>query len=97
MDFNDKAAGLLADSDTRKHIGALAEILSKLILWDEDELNSAVRDYADINELKLGQVAQPLRAALTGSNVSPGIFEVMKVLDRNETLTRLNLVSTQAQ
>ncbi|MGY8956310.1 MAG: glutamate--tRNA ligase [Alphaproteobacteria bacterium] len=97
LDFNDKAAGLLADSDTRKHIGALAEILSKLTLWDEDELNSAVRDYADINELKLGQVAQPLRAALTGSNVSPGIFEVMKVLDRNETLTRLNLVSTQAQ
>jgi glutamyl-tRNA synthetase len=97
LDFNDKATGLLADSDTRKHIGALSEILSKLTLWDEDELNSAVRDYADINELKLGQVAQPLRAALTGSNVSPGIFEVMKVLDRDETLTRLNLVSTQAQ
>ena len=97
LEFNDKAAGLLADFDTRKHIGALAEILSKLILWDEDELNSAVRDYADINELKLGQVAQPLRASLTGSNVSPGIFEVMKVLDRDETLTRLNLVSTQAQ
>jgi glutamyl-tRNA synthetase len=43
--------------------------------------------------LKLGLVAQPLRAALTGSNVSPGIFEVMVVLGRDETLERLKLTS----
>ena len=39
--------------------------------------------------MKLGKVAQPLRAALTGSNVSPSIFEVMAVLGRDETLARL--------
>ena len=39
--------------------------------------------------VKLGQIAQPLRAALTGSTVSPGIFEVLAILGRDESLTRL--------
>lgn len=91
LEFNDKALKLLADPDAKQHVGALAEIFRGLTLWSESELDSAVRGYAESNELKLGQVAQPLRAALTGSNVSPGIFEVMVVLGRDETLKRLNL------
>ncbi len=94
LTFNDKARDLLANPDTQKHISELAEILGGVTLWDESQLDTAVREYAERNELKLGQVAQPLRAALTGSNVSPGIFEIMVVLGRDETLARLEQAST---
>ncbi|MDE0779278.1 MAG: glutamate--tRNA ligase [Alphaproteobacteria bacterium] len=93
LKFNDKAREILTGEDALKRIFELAEILSDLTLWDESHLNEAVREYADTNGLKLGQVAQPLRAALAGSNVSPGIFEVMVVLGRNETLERLKVTS----
>ncbi len=93
LSLNDKAKELLVDYETQKRITELAEILSGLTLWDENSLGGAVGAYADTNELKLGHVAQPLRAALTGTNVSPGIFEVMMVLGRDETLERLRLTS----
>jgi len=48
-----------------------------------------VRSFAEAQGLKLGQIAQPLRAALTGSTVSPGVFEVMTVLGKAEVLGRL--------
>ena len=48
-----------------------------------------MRGYVERQGVKLGQVAQPLRAALTGSNTSPGIFEVMTVLGREESLDRI--------
>jgi glutamyl-tRNA synthetase len=49
-----------------------------------------MRNFADANNLKLGAVAQPLRAALTGRTTSPGIFEVLAVLGREECLARLS-------
>jgi glutamyl-tRNA synthetase len=52
-------------------------------------LEAAVRSFAEAEGLKLGQIAQPLRAALTGSTVSPGVFEVMTVLGKAEVLGRL--------
>ncbi len=64
-------------------------MLPEVTSWDEAELDRIVREYAESRGWKLGQVAQPLRAALAGSNVSPGIFEVMAVLGRDETLSRL--------
>ena len=57
--------------------------------WNSQSLEDAVRSLADARELKLGQIAQPLRAALCGSTVSPGIFEVAAALGREETLGRL--------
>ena len=48
-----------------------------------------VRAYVEESGLKLGQAAQPLRAALTGRAMSPGLFDVMAVLGRDETLARL--------
>ena len=50
---------------------------------------AAVRAYAEETGAKLGQVAQPLRAALTGRGTSPGIFDVLEVLGRDESLSRL--------
>ncbi|MBS27529.1 MAG: glutamate--tRNA ligase [Alphaproteobacteria bacterium] len=88
---NDKAAAILGDPEARQTLGALAEELGKITSWTEAELDQIARNFAESKGLKLGQVAQPLRAALTGSNVSPGIFEVMAVLGRDETLTRLEI------
>lgn len=57
--------------------------------WRVSVLEARLRDFAGARGIKLGDVAQPLRAALTGSLASPGIFEVMEVLGREECLGRL--------
>jgi glutamyl-tRNA synthetase len=57
--------------------------------WTEASLETDVKHFASKHGLKLGQIAQPLRAALTGSLISPGIFDVMAVLDKPATLRRI--------
>ncbi len=76
----DAARALL--EDLRPALEAVGE-------WNEPSLEEAVRAYAQASGVKLGQVAQPLRAALSGATTSPGLFEVMAVLGRPETLGRL--------
>ena len=83
-----KAAALLA-SGGRATLGRLAPALAAMSDWAAPALESAVRAFADANRLKLGDVAQPLRAALAGSLVSPPIFDVMAALGRDEALGRL--------
>jgi glutamyl-tRNA synthetase len=85
--IDDKAHALL-DEAARQRLRALSAEFA-LLPWSEVALEDAVRRYVEANGLKLGAVAQPLRAALAGSTVSPGIFEVMGVLGREETLARL--------
>ncbi len=57
--------------------------------WNHDDLAAAVRGLAEAEGLKLGKLAQPLRAALTGRNASPGIFDVLYFLGRQESLDRI--------
>jgi glutamyl-tRNA synthetase len=57
--------------------------------WTASDLDKQVRRFAEEHHAKLGQIAQPLRAALTGSATSPGIFDVMEVLGREESLKRI--------
>jgi glutamyl-tRNA synthetase len=82
-------AAKLLDAAARVRLGGLSVALEELETWEEHALEATVRHHAEASELKLGQVAQPLRAALSGSTTSPGIFEVMAVLGRQETLARL--------
>jgi glutamyl-tRNA synthetase len=63
--------------------------LSKLALWSAEATEQAVREVAEAEGVKLGQVAQPLRAALTGRATSPGIFDVLELLGREESLARV--------
>jgi glutamyl-tRNA synthetase len=86
--LNEKAVGLLGE-DARVRLGDLLAVLQSVEAWDEPTLEAAVRGFAGERGLKLGQVAQPLRAAITGSEASPGIFEVMAVLGRDEVLGRM--------
>ena len=94
VEFDEKAAKLLDDA-ARARLGGLADALGKIKSWDEDAIESCARNYAEAEEIKLGQIAQPLRAALTGRTVSPGIFEVMAVLGREECLARISDVQAR--
>ena len=57
--------------------------------WDKERLSEELYEFARHNNVNIGVIAQPLRAALTGSTASPGLFEVMEVLGREETLGRI--------
>jgi glutamyl-tRNA synthetase len=85
----DENAAKLLDGSARGRLAALAQALDALRSWDEATLEAAVRAQADAAGVKLAQLAQPLRAALTGATASPGIFEVIAVLGREEVLARL--------
>jgi glutamyl-tRNA synthetase len=89
VEFDEKAANLL-DPAARKHLAELALALKKLMSWNEEMIEACTRAQAELENIKLGQLAQPLRAALTGRTVSPGIFEVMAVLGQEECLARIN-------
>ncbi len=83
-----KAAAIL-DAGGRAHIANLLPRFTSLATWSAAAAEAAVRDYVEEAKVKLGQVAQPLRAALTGRATSPGIFDVLEVLGRDESLGRL--------
>ncbi len=74
--------------EARQTLRALAGDLTQ-VEWQSVALEATLRDFAGAHGIKLGAVAQPLRAALTGSLASPGIFEVMEVLGREESLARI--------
>ncbi len=85
---DEKAKGLLGD-EARGRLAALVPALEALPAWTAAATEGAVRQFAEANGLKLGQIAQPLRAALTGRATSPPVFDVMAVLGREECLGRL--------
>jgi glutamyl-tRNA synthetase len=83
-----KAQALLTP-ETRELIGRLRVALEAVAPWNAATTEAAMRAFAEANGLKLGAVAQPLRVALTGKTTSPGIFEVLAVLGREDCLARL--------
>jgi glutamyl-tRNA synthetase len=85
----DAKAAAQATPEARALVATLARTLADMTDWTSEALEAAVRGLAEARGLKLGAVAQPLRAALTGSTVSPGLFDVMMVLGRTEVLGRL--------
>lgn len=88
LEYDAKAQKFLGD-DGKSVLAAAQEALSLHDQWTGEALEQWARDYAEEHGLKLGQLAQPLRAAMTGSNVSPPIFEVMAIFGRDETLKRI--------
>ncbi len=88
---NAKAAKLLKDPAPSVLAGTI-ETLTAADPWVGENLESALRAYGEKRDLGFGKVAQPVRAALTGSNASPGLFEVMEILGREETIARIQAV-----
>ncbi len=88
LSLDDKAAKLMS-ADACGVLMRLADKLDGLPRWEKEALETVVRDSAEAEELKLGKIAQPLRAALTGTTVSPGIFDVLEILGKEESLGRI--------
>ena len=88
LEMEAKAQAVLTP-ETRGLIGQLRTTLEQVTLWNGETTEAAMRSFADTRGLKLGAVAQPLRVALTGRTTSPGIFDVLSVLGREECLARL--------
>lgn len=85
----DEPAKALLTPSARSVLGALVPRLTALGEWTASATETVLRTYAEEAGLKLGAVAQPLRAALTGKTTSPPIFDVLAVLGREESLARL--------
>ena len=92
LPIEEKAARLLSE-DARSLLGRALGPLAAVEPWSAEQVEAAIRALAEAEGTKLGNVAQPLRAALTGSSVSPGIFEVMEILGREESLDRIRDVA----
>lgn len=90
----DAKARELIDGAPEGLLPDMADSLAFLPDWTMESLESHVRAAAEARELGLGKVAQPLRAALTGRAVSPGIFDVLFLLGREESLQRLRSALT---
>src|SRR6187200_1438271 len=86
--LDEKAKGLLTP-EARQLLGDLSQDLSPIEPWNAEATEQAVRAFAERKGVKLGSVAQPLRAALTGRTTSPPIFDVLAVLGKVESLGRL--------
>jgi glutamyl-tRNA synthetase len=85
----DAAATALLTGDSRNLLGAARDALERVGEWRHDAIEAAVRQVADGAGIKLGKLAQPLRAALTGRTTSPGIFDVLALLGQGESLARI--------
>ncbi|HUF87773.1 MAG TPA: glutamate--tRNA ligase [Thermohalobaculum sp.] len=92
FDPDQKAARLL-DAEAVARLARLTVRLQNASEWSAGALEQASRTFAEEEGVRLGQIAQPLRAALTGRSVSPGVFDVMETLGRDETLARLGDVA----
>jgi glutamyl-tRNA synthetase len=90
----DEKAAKALDASARARLGRLLPQLEAASAWQAPALEGIVRAFSEAEGAKLGAVAQPLRAALTGISVSPPVFDVMAALGREETLARLRDVAS---
>ena len=88
LSYDEKAIALLNDNGIAL-VGECIEALRDLEDWSPQTIEENIRGVAEAAELGLGKVAQPLRAALTGRTTSPGIFDVLALLGKEEALARL--------
>ncbi|MBV7256557.1 glutamate--tRNA ligase [Pacificimonas sp. WHA3] len=89
LNLDEKAAGVL-EKDAGVLLGKARQALSEADEWKTEPLGDRLRTLAEAEAVGLGKVAQPLRAALTGRTQSPGVFEVLELLGREESLARID-------
>lgn len=88
LEMTEKAAALL-DAEARERLGELGKMLQLQNDWTIEALEATTKSYAENLGVGLGKLAQPMRAALTGTTTSPGIFDVLVLLGREEALARI--------
>ena len=89
---HDEKAGKLLDPVSR---GILTQLTPQLqtVSWDREALEQTVMEFAEAQDLKFGKLAGPLRVVLSGRATSPSVFDMMMVIGRDETLTRLAAIA----
>jgi glutamyl-tRNA synthetase len=87
--MDEKARHIIADGG-KAALQELIPVLRSCNDWTAAALEAAVKAHAEANGIKLGKLAQPLRASLTGTSTSPPIFDVLEVLGRDESMDRIN-------
>jgi glutamyl-tRNA synthetase len=92
----DEKARQILNSEGVTLLGIIYPVLAANSQWTPSSLETDVKRFAAEHNLKLGQIAQPLRAALTGTSTSPGIFDVMSVLGKAETMQRIGRFTNQS-
>jgi glutamyl-tRNA synthetase len=85
----DKKSKKILNDDNISMLKLYHKQLSKLEIWNKKDIELDIKKYCENSGINLGKLAQPLRAAITGKSVSPGLYELMEVLGRNETLARI--------
>jgi glutamyl-tRNA synthetase len=88
INLDEKSKKILNDN-TKILLKNYHDHLIKLEIWKQNNIEEDIKLFCETNNLNLGKVAQPLRAATTGKSVSPGLYELMEVLGKTETLNRL--------
>ena len=89
LQFEDKAKAAI-EGESLEILRELQPALEGINDWSHDGIDQALRAFAEQKELKFGKVAQPLRAAVTAKNASPGCFDVLLLLGKEESLSRLS-------
>ena len=84
----EKAAALLTD-DSRAILAKVVAALDAENGWTIEGLEATLKQMAEELGIGLGKIAQPLRASLTGQTTSPGIFDVLALLGKDESLARI--------
>jgi glutamyl-tRNA synthetase len=87
--YDDKALKLMNKGNAKELLEKFVVCLETVSDWSQENLENVAQSFAQAEEVGLGKVAQPVRVALTGSTVSPSVFEIMAVLGRQETVRRL--------
>ena len=87
--MDEKARQIVADGG-KAALRELLPVLEACNEWTAPVIEAAVKAYAEAKDVKLGKLAQPLRASLTGTSTSPPIFDVLEVLGRDESFARMN-------
>jgi len=88
--YDEKAAKKNLKTSSIEALEILVKEIESLDPFNEQNLENAFKSVMEKSDLKFGKIAQPVRVALTGSSVSPGIFEIIDVLGKEKTITRIN-------
>ncbi len=89
LQIDDQAAKKFLTPDKKQHLQQITEILTRIEPFSVSEMEKAMQKYIDDEQIKFKEIAQPIRLALTGATISPGLFETMEVLGKEKTLQRL--------
>ncbi|MDA3918601.1 MAG: glutamate--tRNA ligase [Deltaproteobacteria bacterium] len=89
IEFDEKAAAKFLNSDILDMLEKAAGYIDDIKEYNQEELENIFKQIMEETGLKFGKIAQPLRVALTGTTISPGIFEMLLALGREKTVNRI--------